>query len=78
MKSPQMASLMRRYHVTNQRALLRAIAAEYSEETGERFTQFDASLMLDGMLEAEYQRLASTDPVEVGISQRIERSACER
>ena len=52
-----MKSLMAKYGVTTQRDLLRKIAAEYTQETGERFTQADAAVMLDGMLEAEYQRI---------------------
>lgn len=56
-ESPQMASLKRRYRVTTKRALLRAIADEYTRETGEKYTLRDADLILDGMLEAEYQRI---------------------
>lgn len=56
--SAQTLAVMARYQVTTERALLRAIAAEFTRETGERYTIADAGLMLDGMLEAEYQRLA--------------------
>jgi hypothetical protein len=52
-----MTSLMRRYHVTTERALLRAIRDDWTTNTGERYTLRDAELMLDGMLEAEYQRI---------------------
>jgi hypothetical protein len=52
-----MSSLMAQYGVTTERALTRAIAAEYTRETGERWTIADAALLLDGMLEAEYQRI---------------------
>jgi len=56
-RSPQMTGLMGRYGVTTQAALLRAVRDEWTRETGERYTIRDAELMLDGMLEAEYQRL---------------------
>lgn len=52
-----MNNLKQRYGVTTQRDLLRAIRDEYARETGEPYTLFDAELMLDGMLEAEYQRI---------------------
>jgi hypothetical protein len=75
-----MASLMKKYNVTTERALLQAIADDYNRECfdpedttfkwdetkqdydevpAEPFTVRDAELMLDGMLEAEYQKLAS-------------------
>lgn len=56
--SQQFQNLLDRYGVTTKRDLLRAIAREYTEETGERHTQADAELLLDPMLEAEYQRIA--------------------
>jgi hypothetical protein len=52
-----MNNLMTRYGVTTERSLLHAIAQEYTRETPERHTIRDAELMLDGMLEAEYQRI---------------------
>jgi hypothetical protein len=63
-QSPQMRSLLKRYGVTTERALIRAIRDEYNrecvEDGEEKYTLFTAELMLDEMLEAEYQRLAST------------------
>jgi hypothetical protein len=56
--SPQESRLLDRYGVTTRRDLIRAIRDEYSRETGERYTLRDAELMLDGMMEAEYQRIA--------------------
>jgi hypothetical protein len=56
--SEQLIRLLARYGVRTQRELLRAIRDEYTVETGERYTLLDAELMLDGMLEAEYQRIA--------------------
>lgn len=64
MASPQMQNLLNRYGVATEPALLQAIADELNEECwdpadGEDpFTAADAGLMLDGMLEAEYQRIA--------------------
>ena len=55
--SEQMERLLKNYKVTTEKQLLREIAKEYSRETGEKFTVRDAELMLDGMLEAEYQRI---------------------
>ena len=55
--SAQMARLLYRYSVRTEAELVRAIRDEHIRETGERFTLLDAELMLDGMLEAEYQRL---------------------
>ena len=55
--SEQMERLLKNYNVTTEKQLLREIAKEYSRETGEKFTVRDAELMLDGMLEAEYQRI---------------------
>jgi hypothetical protein len=55
--SRQMLNLLGRYGAANERQLLRAIAKEYTEETGERHTLRDAEALLDGMLEAEYQRI---------------------
>jgi hypothetical protein len=56
--SEQMANLRARYKVRNEKELIRAIRAEYERETGERFTLRDAAVILDQMLEAEYQRIA--------------------
>ena len=60
--SPQMVNLMRRYRVTSQAALVRAIRDEYTAETcepGERPVSLaTAEVILDRMLEAEYQRIA--------------------
>lgn len=56
--SEQMDRLMRRYSVTTEQELIRAIAEEYTVETGEFHSLADAELMLDGMLEAEYQKIA--------------------
>jgi hypothetical protein len=66
-KSDQMLSLMRKYRVENVPDLLAAIAAEYTEETGEVHTTEDAAVMLDGMLEAEYQILQSREPFSSNI-----------
>ena len=52
-----MENLLRRYGVENERDLLKAIAKEWTEETGVRYTLDDANFLLDGMLEAEYQRI---------------------
>jgi hypothetical protein len=54
--SPQMAKLLERYKVTSEKALIKAIRDEYREETGS-CTLVEASYLLDGMLEAEYQRI---------------------
>jgi hypothetical protein len=52
-----MANLMKRYQVTTERELLRAIVREYQAETGSRYSLREASIILDEMLEAEYQRI---------------------
>ena len=57
-RSPQMASLQARYGAATKAGLLRAIRDDYNRECGEGFTIRDAEMMLDGMLEAEYQRIA--------------------
>lgn len=56
-----------RYGVESRRALLAAIRDDFAAETGERYTLRDADLLLDGMLEAEYQRIESGayDPAPV-------------
>jgi hypothetical protein len=56
--SKQVDRVMAQYGVTTEKALIRAVRDEYTRETGERFTLRDAELMLDGMYEAEYQRIA--------------------
>jgi hypothetical protein len=58
-----MRRLLDRYEVTTQRALIRAIRDELIEETweegdGPKPTLLTAELMLDGMLDAEYERIA--------------------
>ncbi|MGV0985053.1 MAG: hypothetical protein ACOYB2_10890 [Limnohabitans sp.] len=53
----QMQSLKAQYGVTTKRDLVRAIADEFALETGERRSVVMAEVMLDGMLEAEYQRI---------------------
>jgi hypothetical protein len=55
--SPQMVNLLRRYRVKTEKELIRAIRNEWSEETGTRYTEADAAVILDQMLEAEYQRI---------------------
>ena len=62
MASQQMTNLLKRYGVTTERALLQAIADEFTEmccDPGDE--PFEAKYMgatLDEMLEAEYQRIA--------------------
>lgn len=62
MTSPQMKNLLARYGVTTEKALLIAIAAEYTEmccDPGdEPFLPEHMGATLDEMLEAEYQRIA--------------------
>jgi hypothetical protein len=55
--SPQMAALLARYEVVDEAALLKAIAAEERKETGSRVSKDVAQVLLDRMLEAEYQRI---------------------
>jgi hypothetical protein len=55
--SPQMQNLLRRYDVANERALNKAVREEYARETGERFSVAVADVLIDQMLEAEYQRI---------------------
>jgi hypothetical protein len=55
--SPQMKRLMASYGVTTRADLCKAIRDEYTRETGEKHTVRDAELMLDGMLEAMFQRM---------------------
>lgn len=64
--SPQMTRLLERYGVTSERDLLRAIRDEYLEETDERLTLRVCGVLLDQMLEAEYQRIAG------GAYERVE------
>lgn len=56
--SEQLDNLLRGYGVTTERELVLAIQREYAGETGEEVTIADAEVILDGMLEAEYQRIA--------------------
>jgi len=60
-RSPQMANLMARYSVTNQKDLVRAIRDEFNlmcvDVDEEPFTLAWAENMLDQLLEAEYQRI---------------------
>lgn len=56
--SEQMDNLKARYGVTTKQRLIWAIMVEQRAETGEAVTLRDAELLLDGMLEAEYQRIA--------------------
>jgi hypothetical protein len=62
MKSPQMQNLLDRYGVQTEEALLKALAAEYTEECcdpgEEPFLPEDMAAVLDQLLEAEYQRIA--------------------
>jgi hypothetical protein len=57
-----MVNLMRRYRVTTRAALVRAIRDNYTAETcepGERPVSLaTAEVLLDRLLEAEYQRIA--------------------
>lgn len=74
-QSQQVTNVMARYQVTTKAALLRAVRDELNEECwepgdGPKFTVKDAELRLDGMYEAEYQRIASVpaeydEPVEL-------------
>lgn len=57
MTSQQMTNLLTRYGVTTERNLIRAIRDEYATETGVRYTLAEAAVILDHMLEAEYQRI---------------------
>jgi hypothetical protein len=81
--SEQVDRVMAQYGVTTEKALIRAVRDEYTRETGERFTLKDAELMLDGMYEAEYQRIAGgaydeREPNEVVESGIDDRPAIER
>lgn len=55
--SEQMRSLLARYGVRSENGLVRKIRDEYERETGERPIRVVAEVILDGMLEAEYQRI---------------------
>lgn len=57
--SPQMTRLMVSYGVATERDLVRAIARESTEMTGVRTSLVTASIILDGMLDATYERMAS-------------------
>jgi hypothetical protein len=56
-RSPQVQSVYDQYGVRTMPELLRAVRDEYALETGEPFTLRDADLMLDGMFEAEFQKI---------------------
>lgn len=55
--SQQMRNLKRQYNVKTEEELLRAVQVEWSEETGEYVTPREAEVILDHLLEAEYQRI---------------------
>lgn len=55
--SEQMDNLLRAYGVQTEAQLVRAIQDEYELETNERPTKRVAQVILDRMLEAEYQRI---------------------
>lgn len=57
--SPQMQKLLQDYKVSTEEDLVEAIRAEWSEECGVDFDTLDAELILDGILEATYQRMGS-------------------
>lgn len=77
-KSPQMQLMLDRYGVTTKRALLAAIAREYTVETGSRFSQRDAELILDGMLESAYQRMQSEEALDPEYSTTVSADVVER
>lgn len=56
--SEQMRRLLDRYDVTNEQDLLIAIRKDYEQETGEQYSETEIMVILDRMLEAEYQRIA--------------------
>jgi hypothetical protein len=56
-ESQQMANLLKRYHVTTEKELIKAIRDEFTIETGHKYGLQEASILLDQMLEAEYQRI---------------------
>jgi hypothetical protein len=58
MTSPQMANLFKRYGVTTEAELIKAIQDEYERETDFRPPKAVTQSILDQMLEAEYQRIA--------------------
>jgi hypothetical protein len=59
--TPQMKSLCKKYGVTTQKQLLRAICDEWTRETCEEgeppVSLATGEVLLDRMLEAEYQRI---------------------
>lgn len=59
MTSPQMQNLLRRYGVETEEALLEAIAQDQATETESDIEDMRAiaDVLLDRMLEAEYQRI---------------------
>jgi hypothetical protein len=57
-RSEQLTRLLARYKVDNIMDLLRAIKKEYREETGAHLNYAEVDVILDQMLEAEYQRIA--------------------
>lgn len=56
--SEQMRRLLDRYDVMSEQMLLVAIRKEYEQETGEQYSETEIMVILDRMLEAEYQRIA--------------------
>ena len=56
--SEQMRRLLDRYDVMSEQMLLVAIRKEYEQETGEKYSEAEIMVILDRMLEAEYQRIA--------------------
>lgn len=60
-QSPQMVRLLASYRVGTERELVRAIAHEWTEETGSRVSLATAALLLDEMLEATYQRMQTPE-----------------
>jgi hypothetical protein len=52
-----MQNLLKQYGVTDVFALIEAIRDEYARETDERPDIYTAQVILDQMLDAEYQRI---------------------
>ena len=70
--SEQKRRLLERYGVTTERALVRAIQDEYEQETGERPVRVVAEIILDEMLEAEFQRIEGGAYVPMGDGRQSE------
>jgi hypothetical protein len=62
--SAQMTALKERYAVTTKAALVRAIQDEYERETDDRPSRDVAAVLLDQMLDAEFQRIEGAPPVK--------------